>query len=281
MRYIMLTMIKRGIMNKITSIFLMLFVVLIANAQLQEEGFGDTSIPTGWTETNTTGCTWQYGYTGSMPSSGSPAASFPSGAAFFDDNVCGSLSQDRTTLTGPSIDLTGVTNAEIEVIYNLQVFGDKGEFIVEVFDGTSWKQVYFQDSDTPRHTGLNESQTIDVSNYVNNTFAVRFIYDDEGVSAIGLGIDHYKLNDTTVAGIEELFNFGFEYSPNPVANVLKLKAKEDIEQIAVYNLLGQQVMEKNPSRSSVKLNMNQLSDGVYIIHVQIEDKKGSFKIIKQ
>lgn len=268
-------------MKKITTLFLTLFLVTIANAQLQEEGFGDTSIPTGWTETNTTGCTWEYGYTGNMPNSGNPAASFPSGAAFFDDSTCGDLSVDRTTLTGPSVDLTGVTNAEIHVVYNLQVFGSAGEFIVEVFDGTSWKEVYFQDVDTPRHTGVNESQVIDVSTYVNSTFAVRFIYDDEGIKANGLAIDDYKLMDTTVAGIEELANFGFEYSPNPVANVLRLKAKENIGYVNVYNILGQQVMEEKPSRSSTRLNMNQLSNGIYIIHVQIEDKKGSFKIVKQ
>lgn len=270
-------------MKKITLIFLMLFIVTIANAQLQEEGFGAITLPTGWTESNTTGCTWQFGYTGNMPGSGSAGneADFPTGAALFDDSVCGALSKDRTTLTGPSVDLTGVTNAEIEVIYNLQVFGDKGEFIVEVFDGTSWKQVYFQETDTPRNTGMNESQTIDVSNYINNTFAVRFIYDDEGISAIGLGIDDYKLNDTTVAGIEELSDFGFEYSPNPVANVLKLNAKEDIEQVNVYNLLGQHVLKHKPSKSSVRLNMNHLPTGAYIVHVQIENKVGTFKILKE
>lgn len=268
-------------MKKITSIFLMLFIVTIAYAQLQEEGFGAITLPTGWTESNTTGCSWQFGYTGNMPNSGSPAASFPSGAAFFDDDVCGSLSQDRTILTGPSINLTGDTNAEIHVIYNLQVFGGRGEFIVEVFDGTSWKEVYFQDEDTPNHTGENEIQTIDVSTYMNSVFAVRFIYDDEGIKANGLAIDDYKLMDTTVAGIEELSDFGFEYSPNPVANVLKLNAKEDIGQVNVYNLLGQHVLKHKPSKSSVRLNMNHLPTGAYIVHVQIENKIGTFKILKQ
>lgn len=270
-------------MKKITSIFFMLLIALMAKAQLQEEDFEDGAIPSGWTEANTTGCKWQFGYTGIMPGSGSTGneAVFSSGAAIFDDSVCGPLSMDRTTLTGPSIDLTGVTNAEIEVTYNLQVFGDKGEFIAEVFDGMSWKQVYFQETDTPRNTGLNESQTIDVSSFINSTFAVRFIYDDEGVSAVGLGIDDYKLNDTSVAGIEELSDFGFEYSPNPVANALKLNAKEDIEQISVYNILGQHVLIHKPAKSSVRLNMNHLPVGTYIVQVQIENKMGSFKILKQ
>ena len=272
-------------MKKIALILTMLFAVLVVNAQLQSEGFASTTTPTGWTATNTTSCSWQYGYTGIMPGSGGPGneASFI-GGAFFDDSICGNLSQDRAVLTGPTIDLTGVTNAEIVVVYNLQVFGDKGEFIIEAYDGTSWQQVYFQDIDSPRNTGLNQSVTVDVSVQANNNnaFAVRLIYDDEGYSAIGLGIDNYILNDNTVAGIDKLANFGFEYSPNPViANVLKLKAKEKIEQIKIYNIRGQNVMSRKLSKKSARLNMSNLAAGSYIVHVQINGKLGSFKVLKQ
>jgi len=270
-------------MKKITLIFLMLFIVLVAKAQLQEEDFGSLTIPSGWTEANTTSCAWQFGYTGDMPGSGGTGneASFPTGAALFDDSLCGALSEDRTTLTGPSIDLAGVTNVEIEVVYNLQVFGDKGEFYIEVFDGSSWQEVYFQEVDTPRNTGENQTVTLDVSTYINSAFAVRFIYDDEGISTVGLGIDHYKLNDNSVTGINELAVFGFEFSPNPVVNILRLKSDEQIKQINVYNILGQRVLHHEPSKNSVRLNMGKLPMGSYIVHVQIENKVGSFKILKQ
>ncbi|MCF6296580.1 MAG: T9SS type A sorting domain-containing protein [Flavobacteriaceae bacterium] len=272
-------------MKNIISILTMLFAVLIVNAQLQNEDFASTTIPTGWTATNTTSCSWQFGYTGIMPGSGGAGneASSPTGAALFHDSTCGALSHDRAIITGPTVDLTGVTNAEIVVIYNLQVFGNKGEFIIEAYDGTSWQQVYFQDIDTPRNTGLNQSVTVDVSTQANNNsaFAIRFIYDDEEFLAIGLSIDNYILNDNTTTGINQLANFGFEYSPNPVANVLKLKAKEKIEQIKVYNVRGQNVMNHKPLRNSARLNMSNLAVGSYIVHVQINGKLGSFKVLKQ
>ena len=217
----------------------------------------------------------------SVSRSSRKATSFPSGSAYFDDTICGSLSQDRVTLTGPSIDLTGVTNAEIVVIYNLQVFGSKGEFSVEVYDGATWAEVYFQDTDTPRNTGANETKTIDVSGYVNSAFAARFIYDDEGVRAWGLGIDSYTLNNNSVAGIEEFADLNFKYYPNPVTDMLQLNSKEMIEEINIYNFFGQEVLHQTPSNTSALVDLSELPVGAYIAHIEIDNKRGSIKILKQ
>ncbi|MFV1985555.1 MAG: T9SS type A sorting domain-containing protein [Thiohalomonadales bacterium] len=261
-----------------------LFLAIIANAQLQEEGFAATNLPAGWVSDNaTSGCDWQYGYTGIMPGSGPTVeADFPTGAVLFDDASCGNLSEDRITLTAPTIDLSGVSNAEIEVVYNLQVFGDKGEFTIEVFDGSSWQQLYFQDVDTPRNTGVHQTMNLDVTPYLNSAFQVRFIYDDEGLTpALGLGIDNYKLFDSSVASIEDLELLGFSYYPNPANNVLQLNARENIVQINVYNILGQEVMFIKPDRTNTQLDLTKLEIGAYIIKVQVDDKLGSFRLLKQ
>ncbi len=271
-------------MKKITLIIILLFFGLTIKAQLQEEGFAALNIPTGWTSDNaTSGCDWQYGYTGFMPYSGPTLeAEFPSGAALFDDATCGELSADRITLTAPIIDVSGISNAVVEVIYNLQVFADKGEFIIEVFDGSAWQQVFFQNVDSPRNTGVHQTATIDVSTFLNNAFQVRFIYDDEGlVKAYGLGIDNYKLIDSSVASISNLEALGFEFYPNPTNNVLNLTARESINQVNIYNLLGQEVMKKQPSKTSMQLNLFNLPIGYYIVKVQVGNEIGSFKILKQ
>lgn len=269
-------------MKKITLIMAALLIWTTASAQLQSEGFSNSILPEGWTSINeSSGCQMQFGYTGTMPESGNPLASFSSGAAFFDDSQCGTLSKDRIVLTAPSINLTGVTNAELIVIYNLQVFGDKGEFIVEAYNGADWVQVYFQDTDTPRNTGANQTKIIDVSEHINNTFAVRFIYDDEGTRAWGLGIDSYTLNNNTVAGIEEFVDIDFKYYPNPVSNFLKLNSKENIEEVNIYNILGQEVMHENFSTKTAQIDLSNLPVGAYIAHVQIDSRVGTIKILKQ
>ena len=269
-------------MKKITLILAAMLLGMTASAQLQTEDFSNGTLPAGWTSINeSSGCSMQFGYTGVMPESGNPIATFASGAAFFEDSKCGTLSKDRVVLTAPTIDLTGVTNAELVVIYNLQVFGSKGEFIVEAFDGADWVQVFKQDTDTPRNTGANQTKILDVSSYLNNAFAVRFIYDDEGAKAWGLGIDSYTLTNNTVAGIEEFVDVDFKYYPNPVANFLKLNSKENIEEINIYNILGQEVLHKNISSRSAQIDLSNLPVGAYIAHVQIDSRVGTIKILKQ
>ena len=272
-------------MKNFTLILFVLFFAFTLNAQqiIQEEGFANTSIPTGWASDNlTSGCAWQFGYTGDMPDSGSTLlADFPTGAALFDDSSCGTFSKDHSILTAPEVDLSQISNAEIEVVYNLQVLADRGEFTIEVFDGTIWQQVFFQDVDTPRNTGLHQTVNVDVSAFLNSTFSVRFIYDDEGISAWGLGIDNYKLSGTSTAGIEDLSMLGFNYYPNPTTNTMMLTARENIEKISIYNMIGQKVLHEDTSDLNVQLDMQKLPKGTYIVQVQIADKFGSFKLLKQ
>ena len=73
----------------------------------------------------------------------------------------------------------------------------------------------------------------------------------------------------------------FSYYPNPVKDVLNLSYNENITNIAVYNLLGQKVMENNPNSTSVKLDMSALSSGSYIVKVASNDQIKSIKVIKQ
>ncbi len=261
-----------------------LFLAITVKAQLQEEEFVSTNVPAGWETKNlSSGCDWEFGYTGMMPGSGPTVeASFPTGAAMFNDESCGSLSKDNVSLTSPQIDLRDLSNAEISVSYNLQVFAEKGEFTIEVFDGITWQQIFFQDVDSPRNTGTHETISLDVTPYLNSAFKVRFSYNDEGLpSSWGLGIDSYSLIDSSVASVEDLVNLGFNYYPNPVNNVLKLNANEDIAQVNIYNILGQEVIFKKPSKTSTQIDLTDLEIGTYIIKVQVEDKTGSFRLLKQ
>jgi hypothetical protein len=277
-------MLNTIVMKKFTLILALIFYGYTTEAQLQEESFGSTSIPAGWTANNaTSGCSWQFGYNGIMPNSGPTiTAEFPTGAALFDDSVCGGLSEDFATLTGPEIDLSGDSNAAIEVIYNLQVFADRGEFIIEVFDGNLWQQVFFQDEDSPRNTGTNQSVSLDVTPFTNSQFKVRFTYNDEGLTtAYALGIDSYKLISSAVASVEDLDMLGFNYYPNPADNLINLTALENIKEVNIFNILGQRVIKVQPSETNTQLNLSSLPVGTYIVKVQVDDKLGSFKILKK
>ena len=277
---------KFSIIKKISIILFISCIGFNVNGQIQEETFNGASLPTGWSaSTSPSGCDWQFGHTGSIPGSGfSNPASFASGGALFVDDGCADNGY-TVELEGPTVDLVAasVTSAAIDLIYNHQTFSDSGEFMVDVWDGSEWQNVLTVSGDSPpSNTGTNETVNIDVSAHINSAFKVRFVYDDENSLTWGLGIDDYKLQNTATASIDDLVNLGFNYYPNPVNNnELSLHAKEEISSIDVYNIIGQKVISKKPLAIETKLNLQHLSDGVYIIHVTISEQRGSFKVIKQ
>lgn len=258
----------------------------VSHAQIQQENFNAGNIPTGWSATTpASGCTWQFGYTGTLPGTTPNPAVFASGGVIFDDNTCGSGQINRIELEGPEVDLVtaSVTSAAIEIVYNHQAFVTDGDFMVEVWDGSNWQNVFTVTGDAPAgNTGTNVTSSIDVTAYINANFKVKFIYDDEGALTWGMGIDNYELIDTATASIDELISDGFSYYPNPVIdNNLTLNAKEVISDVMVYNVLGQMVYKSQPNALQSDVQLSHLPVGSYIINVAVGEKKGTFKILKQ
>ena len=274
-------------MKKLNLLYILFFVSFILNAQIQKENFNATTMPTGWTKTTpASGCTWEFGYTGSLKGSGfSNPASFPTGGVIFDDDACGAGLATIIELESPPVDLVaaGVTSAAVEIIYNHQTFSNDGNFSVDVWDGTAWQNILFVTGDSPaQNTGTNQTSNIDVTPYINNAFKIKFIYDDENSLTWGVGIDDYQLLDTATAGIEDLLSSGFNYYPNPVTDgMITLNANEEISLVNVYNTIGQKVIAKKPIALQSKINLQHLPEGVYIVQVAIGRKEGSFKIIKR
>ena len=64
--------------------------------------------------------------------------------------------------------------------------------------------------------------------------------------------------------------------PNPVSNVLNVKAK-NLQTVEVYNLVGQQVMV---SRESV-VNLSSLMGGIYFVRIVCEGGMITKRIVKQ
>jgi hypothetical protein len=272
-------------MKKLYTLYILICLGFTMQAQIFHETFDSTTAPAGWTMTNTTNCNWQFGFTGNMPGSGYfTPASFTSGAAAFIDDYC-SDNNYTVELVSPITDLgqENVTSAQIEVIYNHQTFSNDGNFYIKLWNGSSWVTVLTVDGDMPASdTGNNATAIIDITPYLNNAFRVKFEYTDQNSLTWGVGIDDFKIVNTATVGIEDLLPAGFRYYPNPVVNdILTLKANEDISEVLIYNSIGQQILAKQPMDNEYKVKMDGLPSGMYLAHVVIGTKKGSFKIIKQ
>lgn len=84
-----------------------------------------------------------------------------------------------------------------------------------------------------------------------------------------LGVDEFESN-----------TFSHYYSKN--TDILTLKSSElPFDNVQLFNVLGQNVMQKSLSQTSESLNLSQLQDGIYLIKVGIQGNNETFKLLKQ
>ncbi|OFY52194.1 MAG: hypothetical protein A2W85_00370 [Bacteroidetes bacterium GWF2_41_31] len=90
-----------------------------------------------------------------------------------------------------------------------------------------------------------------------------------------VGMDEFTTNEP-----------GLNVSPNPCVNQVEIKLSDlnnEMRQIIVYNVLGEQVMQyKNlPGSNQFTLNTSELKNGVFILQVNTDNGKNLVKFIKQ
>lgn len=92
---------------------------------------------------------------------------------------------------------------------------------------------------------------------------------DATVSCATIGTQEYNLNEM------------FSYYPNPVNNTLSLRGVKDIQDVAVYNMLGQEVLRTAPNSVNSDVDMSSLQSGTYFVKVMIENTTKTIKVIKK
>ncbi|RFN60117.1 T9SS C-terminal target domain-containing protein [Marixanthomonas ophiurae] len=87
--------------------------------------------------------------------------------------------------------------------------------------------------------------------------------------------------DGTNLGTEDNAIEGFSYYPNPADSSLTLRAIDTIENVAIYSILGQKVIDQTIGNVSTELNISALSTGTYIMKVSVNGEIGTYKVIKR
>jgi hypothetical protein len=82
-------------------------------------------------------------------------------------------------------------------------------------------------------------------------------------------------------GTTQFDNNNFSFYPNPARNEIKLETRSQVEEVRIFNMLGQQVMVKSPQTVSPRLNVESLQTGTYIMNVTIDGASKNFKFIKE
>ncbi|MDR6966717.1 arginine repressor [Flavobacterium arsenatis] len=73
----------------------------------------------------------------------------------------------------------------------------------------------------------------------------------------------------------------FAYYPNPVKDILNLSYDKNITKVAVYNVLGQEIMVRNTASNQSQIDMSSLASETYLVKVTADNAEKTIKVIKQ
>jgi hypothetical protein len=116
-------------------------------------------------------------------------------------------------------------------------------------------------------TGLAAGETLYIRVWGYNDFE----FEPFSISAFSASLSIDTLENKAV----------FTYFPNPVKNTLTLNAQNSIENVILYNMLGQVVLKATPNSISSDLDTYSLQTGTYFVQVTIANVTKTVRIIKQ
>ncbi len=86
---------------------------------------------------------------------------------------------------------------------------------------------------------------------------------------------------TALLGLNDNTLEGFSYYPSPAENTINLSAQGTIENVTVYNMLGQKLIDQNVDAITSELNVSTLTTGAYFMMVSVNGQIGTYKILKK
>lgn len=198
-------------------------------------------------------------------------------------STAGVLTPDNWLIIGP-IDLTNVSDATMTwrargldpnwCGENYTVYVGT-ENTVENLTNSS---ITFNETTSNDACGVWADRSLDISAASGSLIYIGFRH--HAVSDMNqLNIDDLGVTGTSL-GLEDLGESQFSFFPNPVNNVLTIKAQASIDSITIYNMLGQAVVRSTPNTNDSTVDMSALQTGAYFVQVSINNTLKTVRVIK-
>ncbi|MCK5402362.1 MAG: choice-of-anchor J domain-containing protein [Flavobacteriaceae bacterium] len=124
-------------------------------------------------------------------------------------------------------------------------------------------------------------RSLDISSLAGNMVYIAFRHHNMPVSQYELNIDDVQVNLSTL-GIDDFVTDSFKHYYNNNTNVLTLKSSNaPINNIEIYNILGQRILIKKLSHTNELINLSTITEGVYIAQISIDNTTKTIKFLKQ
>jgi hypothetical protein len=92
--------------------------------------------------------------------------------------------------------------------------------------------------------------------------------------------DNLYLHNNTTLSNDQVTISDFKVFPNPTNNAWTIKAKKELTQVQVFDVLGKSVMTLNPNALNVELDASTLNRGIYFAKISTVSGSESVKLIK-
>ena len=109
----------------------------------------------------------------------------------------------------------------------------------------------------------------------------RVIIGSTGNDDAGSNAGHARIFENTTLSSSDFEKSTISFYPNPTKNSVNFSSSEIIERIALYNLLGQEVLSIQVNSGIFSLDLSNLSNGTYIAKINSNEKLESIRIIKR
>jgi hypothetical protein len=91
----------------------------------------------------------------------------------------------------------------------------------------------------------------------------------------------FTLNVEAPLSIDTFETNALSVYPIPTTDILYITYKSEVNEVKIYNLLGQEVYAKNTASPNLQLDVSSLAVGTYVVKLTSEDRQYSFKMLKQ
>ncbi|WP_426430748.1 T9SS type A sorting domain-containing protein [Winogradskyella sp. HB-48] len=139
--------------------------------------------------------------------------------------------------------------------------------------GTIW--CWDRNDATPAGTGDLQGMMITST---DPSGCVTFVFTSDSSVVRSGWVANVLCNPLSIDNLEDAA--AFTYYPNPVQNTLTLNAQNTIENVAMYNMLGQEVLIATPNAVNSELDMSNLQDGTYFVKVTIANTTKTIRVVK-
>ncbi|NGX84606.1 choice-of-anchor J domain-containing protein [Aequorivita sp. KMM 9714] len=211
-----------------------------------------------------------------------------------DEIYLSSQSFDGTPLTpdnyaiSPAIDVTGNVSPILGYLVGTQdtsyynetytVYVSTGNTVADFMNTDPSVTVSFSENigEDPWARGTFVPRSLDLSSLAGaTTLYIAFRHHDSTDQFI-INFDDVSLTDVLAVGSNEFNDFNYFVTNSQ----LNLSSNFAMENVALYNMLGQQVVSQKLNNTNESVNISELQSGVYIATVSIDGASKSFKIVK-